>query len=86
MGEVYKMNDNAKQPWLSHEQKNLITSIFFGIVGIVAGFNAGQVFISEYIVSTIGFMEWLAFMLFWTIAGAIAGFQLGRLMWCTCGI
>lgn len=80
------MNDNAKQPWLSHEQKNFITSIFVCIAGTVVGFTAGQAFISEYIVPTIGFIEWLGFTLFWTVSGAIAGFQISKMAWCTCGI
>lgn len=80
------MNEEVKTPRLSHEQKNLITSVCFCVFGGIGGYMAGRSFISEYIVPTIGAIEQMAFILFWVTVGIVAGWHLSKVAWCTCGI
>jgi hypothetical protein len=80
------MNDDVKQPWLSHEQKNLITSLVFSVGGMFAGYVFGQCFISEYILLPIGFTGWVVLTSVFVFIGISGGFYLSKLTWCTCGI
>jgi hypothetical protein len=80
------MNDDVKQPWLSHEQKNFITGLVFSVGGMFAGYVFGQCFISEYILLPIGFAGWVVLTSIFVSTGLFGGFYLSKLMWCTCGI